>query len=496
MRENSKTLQELGVLFPAQYPAEMYHATLEIRGIEEQWGHRAGEFDGTWARLCRRARAFDGTSVISHRLLSSATPEQVRTALAELEGTEVHIVVTARDLARQIPPRGSRASSTAARSPSPSSSSGPSTRRGPPPGQQFWDRQDVPDVLARWGAGLPPERVHVVTNPPSGSAPHVLWDRFLSVFGVDPSGSPSRQRVQRLPRHHRDRPAPPGERGGPRADQPGSTAGSSTATWSTPCATTARRGQHAGGALPAPAGHGQAVGHRDRGPRVRRRGRPVRARLRRPLAQRRRPRRGLPGGDPGPGGLHHRHPAQGGRRAERRRPTARLGGNVERRAWPAAWPAGSSAPCAGRADRAGRADDRAPRAARAPSRSPASPSPRWTSTTTWRPTTPSRSGPRTRRPTSRPSARRWPRWCARWRTSSAPPRCSGPTATCGSPRTRRRTRRTRVRSCPAARPPAGTSRWPRPASGSGSASTRRRGRGWPGSATRSPTSGAGVTSNG
>lgn len=188
MRENSKTLRELGVLFPAQYPAEMYHATLEIRGIEEQWGHRAGEFDGTWARLCRRARAFDGTSVISHELLSSATPEQVRTALAELEGTEVHVVVTARDLARQIPAAWQQGLKhggkvTFAEFVERTFDPERSTARA----QQFWDRQDVPDVLARWGAGLPPERVHVVTNPPSGSAPNVLWDRFLSVFGVDPS---------------------------------------------------------------------------------------------------------------------------------------------------------------------------------------------------------------------------------------------------------------------------------------------------------------------
>ncbi len=46
-----------------------------------------------------------------------------------------------------------------------------------------------------------------------------------------------------------------------------------------------------------------------------------------------------------------------------------------------------------------------------------------------------------------------PRWTER--------RCSGPTATCGSPRTRRRTRPTRARSSPPARRPGGTSRSPR-----------------------------------
>ena len=82
-----------------------------------------------------------------------------------------------------------------------------------------------------------------------------------------------------------------------------------------------------------------------------------------------------------------------------------------------------------------------------PPRSPAS---RWrpsTSTTTSRWTTPSRSGPPTRRSTRPRSRRRWRPWSPRWSRSSARPRCSAPTATCGSPRTRRPTRRTRARSC-------------------------------------------------
>jgi hypothetical protein len=45
----------------------------------------------------------------------------------------------------------------------------------------------VPDILARWGASLPPERVHVVTVPPAGAPPGLLWERFATVFGVDPA---------------------------------------------------------------------------------------------------------------------------------------------------------------------------------------------------------------------------------------------------------------------------------------------------------------------
>jgi hypothetical protein len=142
---------------------------------------------GTWARICQRARGFDGTSILSNELLSAATPEQVRRSLAELDGLEVHIVVTARDLARQLPAawqqgvrQGARLSFAGFLERNLGSGRDTAKTRG------FWMRQDVPDVLARWGAGLPAERLHVVMNPPSGTAPNVLWDRFLSVLGVAP----------------------------------------------------------------------------------------------------------------------------------------------------------------------------------------------------------------------------------------------------------------------------------------------------------------------
>ncbi len=48
----------------------------------------------------------------------------------------------------------------------------------------FWSVQEVPDILERWGGGLPPERVHVVTVPGPGSPPDELWRRFQDVFGL------------------------------------------------------------------------------------------------------------------------------------------------------------------------------------------------------------------------------------------------------------------------------------------------------------------------
>ena len=46
----------------------------------------------------------------------------------------------------------------------------------------FWGVQEVPDILDRWGARLPPERVHLVTVPPPGAPPDLLWQRFAAVL--------------------------------------------------------------------------------------------------------------------------------------------------------------------------------------------------------------------------------------------------------------------------------------------------------------------------
>jgi hypothetical protein len=49
----------------------------------------------------------------------------------------------------------------------------------------FWGVQEVPDILDRWGHDLPPEHVHVVTVPPVGGSPELLWKRFVEAFGLD-----------------------------------------------------------------------------------------------------------------------------------------------------------------------------------------------------------------------------------------------------------------------------------------------------------------------
>jgi hypothetical protein len=111
----------------------------------------------------------------------------VRRALDSFGDAEVHVVLSARDLARQIPAEwqenvkhrrviGYRDFLTRITDPD---------RKGAL-ASWFWGVQEVPDILDRWGATLPPQRVHLVTVPKRGAPPGLLWERFAAVFEIDP----------------------------------------------------------------------------------------------------------------------------------------------------------------------------------------------------------------------------------------------------------------------------------------------------------------------
>jgi hypothetical protein len=143
---------------------------------------------GIWDQLVKDMRGWPGTSLISHELFSSATGEQAAQVIRSLSFAEVHVLVTARDLARQIPSVwqeniknqhttefGEFIRSISARD---------------RPHDPFWEFQDLPRILDSWGRELRPEHVHVVTVPPSGSGQETLWRRFVSVLGLAPDRLP------------------------------------------------------------------------------------------------------------------------------------------------------------------------------------------------------------------------------------------------------------------------------------------------------------------
>jgi hypothetical protein len=187
---NRDELREHGVLYPAAEFDDQFLAAIDLLGKE--WGGLEERAEGTWQRLVAEANAFDGhTVVISHEVLAGATAEQAARAVAELDG-EVHVVCSARDLRRQVPAEWQegvkhRRALTYAAFCEDITREQPRTEIA----RWFWTVQDVPAVLARWGASLRPERVHLVTVPPPGAPHELLIERFLDLLGIDPAWLPA-----------------------------------------------------------------------------------------------------------------------------------------------------------------------------------------------------------------------------------------------------------------------------------------------------------------
>lgn len=191
MWHNRARLREQGVLYPGDaYPAH-YWATLDLQDAA-YLGHNYPEVPGAWERLVNEARQWRGTTVISHELLTRSTPEQVKQALAALDFAEVHLVLTVRDLVRQIPAAwqetvknrfGVSFTAFVEQLQNPEESKGNH-------GRAFWLMQDLVGILDRWAADLPADRVHIVTVPAGGGPQDLLWRRFAEVIGADPDQAP------------------------------------------------------------------------------------------------------------------------------------------------------------------------------------------------------------------------------------------------------------------------------------------------------------------
>lgn len=136
-------------------------------------------------RLRKDLRRSGGVNLlISHELLAPVEQDRVDELMAMLGDFEVHVVVTARDLARQVPAEWQQQVKTRAGLTYGHFVDRVVTERA----GHFWSVQDVASVAQRWGQDLPPEQVHIVTVPPNGSSPELLLSRFCAAAGLSPDG--------------------------------------------------------------------------------------------------------------------------------------------------------------------------------------------------------------------------------------------------------------------------------------------------------------------
>jgi len=182
LRHNQPSLAEQGVLVAGKTHVELVHAGFVVREDSrlENLPERAA---GAWDRVVEQVRGFRGhTAVISYELLAGARRKQAALALSALAGLEVHVVVTTRDLGQAVSSAWQERLKFALDVPleewePPPESRGPRAEWG-------WRTMDPSSVAARWGADLPPERVHIVTAPRRGVVRSELWDRFAEACSL------------------------------------------------------------------------------------------------------------------------------------------------------------------------------------------------------------------------------------------------------------------------------------------------------------------------
>jgi hypothetical protein len=188
---NAKSLAAHDVHFPTGSPLVspglfQFRAALDLLG--QDWGGAPGHAEGSWDGLVRKVRRRSGTVVVSHEILAPAAPGQVARAMHDLAGSDIHVVYTARDLGRQLPAAWQESIKQGRRW-----SYARFLDRVEKHHTWFYRAFDVPRVLGTWGAGLPPENVHVVTVPHTTARDRhgdLLWLRMCEVLGIDPDWAP------------------------------------------------------------------------------------------------------------------------------------------------------------------------------------------------------------------------------------------------------------------------------------------------------------------
>lgn len=178
-------MADQGLLYPGRHLMSQFRAAavaLEKGPVVERMptGQR-----GAWERLTSAVTDWQGDALLSSEHYALGAAEQADRIVGRLLETadEVHVVVTARDLARQVPAAWQQ-----------------QVKQGravsfdefwralaSEPDRAFWQSQDLPALLGRWTTRIPAHHAHLVVHGRRGSPRELLWNRSCQVLGIEPS---------------------------------------------------------------------------------------------------------------------------------------------------------------------------------------------------------------------------------------------------------------------------------------------------------------------
>ncbi len=182
--QNTRELARQGLDLVPGSKRESFHLRLRVRNQYRPEIDPPGVASAL-DRLPEQLAAAPGDrALITEESLAPSLSDQIGRLLDACGDREVHLVLTLRDLGRQIP----SAWQETIQAGSPRSYDEYLTRMRETEGNALnnvWGSKDVAAILERWSAFVPAERIHLVTVPPDGGDPELLLHRFCEVLGVD-----------------------------------------------------------------------------------------------------------------------------------------------------------------------------------------------------------------------------------------------------------------------------------------------------------------------
>ena len=176
-------LRSAGLLYPGKRPGDQYVASIDLREQEQsKFSHlKAG---GSWDRLAAEVRDFRGDAVVSHETFARCTTPQIHRVIESFGDAQLRVVLTVRDLARQIPAVWQETLKNKATTGYDDFLREIFVNVDSGEHKFFWKPQDVRKVVRRWGRLVGMDHLTVVTVPPSGAPRDELWDRFSKAIEV------------------------------------------------------------------------------------------------------------------------------------------------------------------------------------------------------------------------------------------------------------------------------------------------------------------------
>lgn len=181
---NRDLLLGRGLLLPGERWADQVAGVAEVL---ERKRVAVAPRPGAWKRLVDELAHFDGTGLVSMEFLGPVGQQRIRTVVDSFPAGSVRVVLTARDLGRQVPAMWQEAVKNGRTFPFADYVESVRTN-GEGPGRAFWREQTVAAMCRRWGEVVGMDRVTVVTVPPPGNPSSELWRRFSEAVGVDGAG--------------------------------------------------------------------------------------------------------------------------------------------------------------------------------------------------------------------------------------------------------------------------------------------------------------------